>query len=130
MSPKTTPRAPRVSAAAPPAWTPRSRPWRWPSAGVCSVVVVAGLVFAVVRVERLAGQLAAAAVEHRDVERVAAVVVGRQQREAVLDQHALVDGQAGQLRRRDGDAVDDRCAPYERHGGDRADLAAPAAYHL
>ena len=57
------------------------------------------LVLVVVGVERLAGQLAPGGVEDQHVERVAAVVVGRQQREAVLDQDALVDGRGRRARR-------------------------------
>src|SRR5690242_17420026 len=117
MSPKTTPSAPRVSAAAPAAWTP-------PGSGL----VVA--VFAVVVVERLTGELLAAAGEDRDVEGVAPVVVRREQGEAVLDEDALVDGQARQLGGGDRGAVDDRGTPDERHGSDVAVLAAPAAHDL
>src|SRR5689334_21448735 len=115
MSPKTTPRAPRVRAAAPAAATPP-----------CSGFVV----FVVVVIQRLPGELLAATGEDGDVERVAPVVVGREQREAVLDQDALVDGQAGELGGGDRGAVDHGRTPDERHRSDVALLAAPAADDL
>src|ERR1700742_3108216 len=125
MSPKTTPSAPSVSAAAPPAWT-AGRAWPCPSPGVCSGVGLGVVVIAVVVVERLARELAADGIEDGDVEGVAAVVVRGEEGEAVLVQDAVVDGQAGGLCGRDRGPVHDGRAPDERHRGDRAVLAAPA----
>ena len=51
----------------------------------------------VLDVERLARQLLAARGEELDLEEVAAVGVGRDEREAVVDELALVDGEVGQL---------------------------------
>ena len=103
----------RVERVAPSA-TPRPRPRR---------LVVLG-------VERLVRELGAAAVEDLHVERVAAVVVGREEREAALEQRALVDREVGQLAGHHGAAVDERAAPHERHGGGLALLAAPGADDL
>ena len=61
----------------------------------------ARLVLVVLVVEALRRELVALAVEELDVEEVVAVGVGREQGEAAVDDRALVDGQAGQLRRRD-----------------------------
>ena len=88
------------------------------------------VVLAVVLVERLARELVALAVVERDLEVVLAVGVGRDQREAVLGDRALVDGQPRQLGGHDGAAVDQRAAPDERHRGHLALLAAPAADDL
>ena len=96
--------------------------------GRCGLVRVVFLVvvLTVVGVERLARELLAAHVEELDLEEVLAVVVGRDQREAVADEHALVDAQVGQLGGRDRAAADLRRAPHERHLGGVAGLAAPA----
>ena len=72
-------------------WPPR-RPS--PSVLVAVLVVVLG-------VQRLARQLAPAALEQRDLERVRAVVVGRQQREAPVEDGALVDAERRELGGRD-----------------------------
>ncbi len=84
----------------------------------------------VVVVKRLGGELLAAAPEQLHVERVAAVVVGGDEREASLDEDALVDGEVGELGRRHGPAVHHRPAPHERHRGGLALLAAPRADDL
>ena len=83
--------------------------------GNATLVLV--LVVFVLGVERLAGQLLAADVEELDLEEVLAVVVGRDQREAVLDEQALVDAQVGELGGGDDAAADLRDAPHERHVG-------------
>ena len=62
-----------------------------------SLLVVVVLVV-VLGVERLPRQLLAAHVEELDLEEVLPVVVGRDQREAVLDERALVDAQVRELR--------------------------------
>ena len=85
---------------------------------------------AVVLVERLARELGAGVVPQRDLEVVAAVRVGRDQRVAVLGHLALVDGEAGQLGRGERAAAHERHAPHERDRRDLAVLAAPAADHL
>ena len=59
------------------------------------------LVLVVVDVERLRRELASVGVPQLHVEEVRAVVVGRDQREAVVDERALVDGEAGELGGRD-----------------------------
>ena len=64
------------------------------------------------------------------VEGVATVVVGCQQREAVLDQRALVDDQVGELARHDDATGHDRHAPHDSHRRDPATFAAPAADDL
>ena len=84
------------------------------------------LVFVVIDVERLDGELVAALAPQLDLEEVRAVVVGRDQREALVDQLALVDGEVGQLGGDDRAAGDQRHAPDERHLGRLALLAAPA----
>src|SRR4051812_41823800 len=89
-------------------------------------LLVLALVAVVLPVQRLARQLAAAIVEELAVERVAAVAVGRQQREAVLEQHALVDREVGELGGHDHAAARERAAPDERHLGRVARFAAPA----
>src|SRR4029453_18715697 len=60
--------------------------------GIASSISI--LVLGVQRFER---ELLAAAVEEPDVQRVASVVVGRDQGEAALDEHALVDVEVGEL---------------------------------
>src|SRR4051812_25895060 len=85
---------------------------------------------AVVVVEGLARQLVAVLVEELDVEQVAAVVVGRQEREAPVAQLALVDDEVGQLRGRDDPAGHQRQAPDQRHRRHLGLLAAPRAHHL
>ena len=78
-------------------------------------LLVLVVVLVVLGVERLARQLLAADVEELDLEEVLAVVVGRDQREAVLDQQALVDAQVRELSGGDDPAADLRHAPHERH---------------
>ena len=71
----------------------------------CSALV------AVLDVERLARELLAARGEQLHVEEVAAVGVGRDEREAVVDERALVDGEVGQLGGRDRAVGDERARP-------------------
>src|SRR4051794_14688837 len=85
------------------------------------------LVLAVVGVQRLARELMLAAVEELHDERVAAVVVGGEEREAALDEDALVDDEVGQLGGRHHGALDHRPPPHERHLRGLALLAAPGA---
>src|SRR4051812_17240421 len=73
------------------------------------------VVLLVLGVQRLGRELGAALVEQLDLQRVAAEVVGGDEREASLDEQALVDGQAGELAGDDGAAVAQRPAPDERH---------------
>src|SRR5882757_6370186 len=87
--------------------------------------VLVVVVLVVLAVERLPRDLAAALVEELAVQRVAAVAIGRQQREAVLDEHALVDGEIGELGGHDRAAARERAAPDERHVGAVVSLAAP-----
>ena len=68
--------------------------------------------------------------EQLDLEQVVAVVVGGDQREALLDQLALVDREVGELGGDDAPAGDERAPPHERHRGDRAGVPAPGADHL
>ena len=68
----------------------------------------------------------AALVPQLDLEEVAAVVVGRDQREALVDELALVDREVRELGGHDRAAGDQRHAPDERHVGRLALLAAPA----
>src|SRR5436309_6362109 len=99
-SPRPRSRRPRPSAPA----TPSRRP---PASGPL-------LPRLLLLVERLARDLPPSGVEELHVERVGAVVVGSDQREAVLDQDALVDRELGELGRGDhsrspeGTAVDER----------------------
>ena len=80
--------------------------------------------------QRLGRELCAVAVPELDVEVVAAVVVGRQQREPLLDERALVDRQVGQFGGDDRAAADHRHAPDQRDVGDVAVLALPAGDDL
>src|SRR5438067_5812898 len=70
----------------------------------------------VILVQRLPGQLPPTPVEQHHLEEVRAVVVGRDQREALLGQRALIHGEVGQLGGHDGAPADQRAAP---HQGDR-----------
>src|SRR4030081_1129524 len=65
-------------------------------------------------VERLARQLTSLAVEELDLEQVVPVVVGGEQREALVDQLALVDGEIGQLSRDDPPSGYERAGPHGR----------------
>src|SRR4051794_22240943 len=84
-------------------------------------------VFFFVDVERFGRELGTVGVVDADLQRVAAVVVGGDQRQAVLDQLALVDGDAhpvAELGGGDRGPGDLRGAPHERHLRHGA-LAAP-----
>src|SRR5579859_5285415 len=92
-------------------------------------VLALGLVI-LAGVQRLARQLASARVEQPDLEQVAAVVVGREQREALLDDGRLVDGKTRELGARDRTAGHERAPPDERHRRLGTVLAAPGPDHL
>ena len=94
--------------------------------------VLAELVLLVLfsRVQRLARQLLAPGGEQLDFEQVVAIVVGRDQRETLLVELALIDGEAGQLGGHDRPAGDQRPPPDQRHRGDRPVVPAPGADHL
>ena len=79
----------------------------------------------VLDVERLARELLPARREQLHVEEVAAVGVRRDEREAAVEQLALVDGEVGQLGRHERAVLDQRNAPDQRHVGGSA--AAPRA---
>src|SRR4051794_32660699 len=79
-------------------------------------------------VQRLVRELVALLVVELDLEQVAAVVVGGQQREAPVAQQALVDGEVGELGGGDDPAPDERDAPDERHRRGLPLLAAPRAH--
>ena len=87
-------------------------------------------VFVVVDVERFHGKLLAAAPPQLDLDEVAAIVVGRDQREALLDELALIDGEVRQLGGDDGAAGNERDAPHEGHVGGLALLTPPRADHV
>ena len=83
------------------------------------------LVLVVVDVERFGGELVAARVPELDLEEIRTVVVGRQQREALVDQLTLIDRQVCELGGHDRAAGDQRHPPDERHLGGLALLASP-----
>src|SRR3982075_3926444 len=104
----------------------RYRAMRCRQAGLC----LAGLLVVRLLVQRLARDLSSAGVEQLHLERVGAVVVGRDQREAVLDESALVDGEIGQLGGGDRAGGPQRAAVDEGDLCDTALLAAPGADHV
>src|SRR5580698_2355221 len=88
------------------------------------------LIIVIPRVQRLACELASLDVEQLDLEQIVAVVVRGDQREALLDQLALVDREVGKLGGDDPPRGDQRASPHERHRRDRAERAAPRADRL
>jgi trypsin len=80
-------------------------------------------------VQRLARELLPAGSPQLQLEQIAAIVVGRQQRETLLDQLALVDGGGPQLGGDQTPTADQRPSPRQRHGGG-AFAAAPTADDL
>ena len=85
---------------------------------------------AVVDVERLAGELVAALAPQLDLEEVRPIVVGRDQREAVLDQLRLVDREVRELGGHDRATGNQRHPPHERDLGLVALFAPPGSDHV
>src|SRR4051794_17149609 len=95
------------------------------SSSSMAVLVLVLVVLTVLAVERLLRDLRPALVEELAVQRVAAVAVGREQREAILDEDALVDGEIGEFGGHDRPAGHERATPDKRHVGPLTRLAAP-----
>ncbi|HEX3693317.1 MAG TPA: serine protease [Solirubrobacteraceae bacterium] len=118
-------RSPAVSlapSAAASSFAATARTW----AGTVTSTASSGSLF----VQRLARELLPTGSPKLQLEQIAAIVVGRQQREALLDQLALVDGGGAQLGGDQTPSADQRSSPHQRHRGGGPFAPTPTADDL